>query len=219
MVQKIYFANIRQISNAELVVLTAELANASCWVEVTNPQSKWFGSIGEIDLNAIRSYYAKNRFSSSTFGRNSIPAPFAKTLSDFYYHAPGDVKLAKGKKLKLKTHAFDLKVLVGYTGPAVYKYASSTTQAIPPQYDLLGSEITPGSFVSASGGQGVYLAKVKELFWTKGYSTNTVRVRLEVIVEPTEGYVSDNPTVGIHNVMVITPDIKQQAMIAKLAKP
>lgn len=107
-----------------------------------------------------------------------------------------------------------------------------TKAAIPQQYDLIGTEINIDSYVvSASGNGNVIIAKVTRIWDKKGHSnTRQVRVDLEVVISP-ELIAYHNrsaahrsfyappktATAKIENVMVITPDMKQLAMIAKLA--
>jgi len=212
MVTKYDLTNSRYAAASIKNAINAELANAECWFEITDPTSRWFGSIGTIDMTAI------HNLSTQRFG--NMPR-FRNTMLDNLMASYGcSPKLDLGKSvISANNHLYTMSLLVGYNGPKVYNFAKQTKQSIPAQYDLLGTEITPGAFVSASGGQGIYLGKVVEIFRVKAYH-DQIRVRLDVIVDPIDGgYVSDKPTVNIRNIMVITPDIKQQAMISKLTKP
>jgi len=102
--------------------------------------------------------------------------------------------------------------------------------AVEQQYDLLGNEINVDSYVVSGTGQGeVIVAKVIRIYNSKagGYSEYRIRVDLEIVLSSTLIQYHADPsafyqrpktttTAGISNVMVITPDMKQLAMIAKL---
>ncbi|MNL15303.1 hypothetical protein D3C87_1362830 [compost metagenome] len=104
---------------------------------------------------------------------------------------------------------------------------------IPTQYDLIGNEIKVDAYVTFATGNGnVALGKVTRV-WDRAargrsHPDREVRVDIDVVLSQELVEYHANPpahyyqprkdmTAKVENVMVITPDMKQLAMIAKLA--
>lgn len=104
---------------------------------------------------------------------------------------------------------------------------------IPTQYDLIGNEIAVDAYVTFATGNGnVALGKITRVWDRAGRGgvqpTREVRVDIDVVLSQELVEYHANPsayyyeprkdmTAKVENVMVITPDMKQLAMIAKLA--
>lgn len=197
------------------------------WVEIKDPMNKWSGSIGKLDSKVI---IAENKKYAKQWRHKQM---LYNTFMLFYF-----CEFNMGNKsIKIKINDTDLVVLDGYTGPGVYKYTKDIKPKLGQVLDLLGNEIKPGAFVAASSGTGIFLAVVEELTQHKGYGkTWDIRARLRIVIESTRGTPQhtvalynalglpppagqDECTVAIDNLMVITPDVTQQATIARLSKP
>jgi hypothetical protein len=221
-------------STSEQTEVAAAMKSGDLWVEVTDPLSRWKGCIGKIDLSTyyMDANYHRNHSHRSSAAHNKD----FESLCGYYNKLP--LWMDK-KSIKVKvSQSAEVVALLDYSGPAVYTFNRNPLPEIPTQVDILGCEIIPGAFVAASGGTGMYLAKVKEIFQERyGHNSTRIRARLEIIIDAEspfaaeqrnqitrmighvpEDMVRKETTVAIENLMVMTPDMKQLAMITKLSR-
>lgn len=222
------------VKASEQKEVAAAMKSGDLWVEVTDPLSKWKGCIGKLDLT---DYYEDENYHRNHSHRSSAAHnKDFESLCGYYKKLP---LLMDKKSIKVKVYqSTEAVALLDYSGPAVYAFNKNPLPEIPPQFDILGCDIVPGTYVAASGGTGMYLAKVKEIFQERyGHNSTRIRARLEVIIDaetgadaenrkavarmvgsPVEEFQRTETTVAIENLMVMTPDMKQLAMITKLGK-
>lgn len=196
--------------------------NGHIWIKIDDPFSPRHGTIGRLvstkylkELNKNKNSVSQSATPLSNKQRWSFETVLKSKLQDF--------QIGPKKFISPQLARFFIKWLPDYTGPYVDCYDKDVSKNEFFLYDLLDNRIEVGAFVAASGGSGMFLGTVEEIYADRKDHAITLRANIRVMytTPPDPNYSWVRPThstVNVQNLIVITDKIKQQAMMAKLAK-